>query len=124
LNISTNSAQGFFQLGLVQLGLNQFEAAAATFQAALRAKPDFGPAWFNYGYALARAGNVRGAIDPFREAIRHNPEHIDSYLLLADLHLQLNERDRASDLIRQARLIDPANPKVHALEKKMGAARN
>ena len=122
LNISTNSAQGFFQLGLVQLSMNQFQAAAATFQAALRAKPDFGPAWFNYGYALARAGNVREAIGPFREAIRHNPEHTDSYLLLADLHLQLNERERASQLIGQARMIDPNNPRLPAIEKKLGPA--
>jgi len=54
------------------------------------------PAFFNLGFALAKSGKTREAVAPFREAIRQNPEMIDAYILLADLHVQLGEDGEAN----------------------------
>lgn len=120
LAIQPESVQGLFQLGLAQMSMNQFAAAATAFEKAVRLKPDFGPGWFNRGFALARSGRLREAIGPFREAIRHNPEHADSYLLLADIHLQLNEPAAASNLVNKAALIQPRNPRLPVMQRRLG----
>ena len=120
LELQPDSAQGLFQLGLAQMSMNQFAAASATFEQALPLKPDFGPAWYNLGFARARSGKLRDAITPFRETIRHNPEHADAYLLLADIYLQLNEPREASNLVSQAALVQPANPRLAVMRQKLG----
>ena len=123
LAIQPASTQGLFQLGLAQLSMNRFAAAAATFERAIRLKPDFGPAWYNLGFARARSGKLREAIGPFRETIRHNPEHADAYLLLADIYLQLNEPREASNLVSQATLIQPGNPRLAVMRRKLGGTK-
>jgi cytochrome c-type biogenesis protein CcmH/NrfG len=42
----------------------------------------------------------------FREAIRHNPEWIDSYLMLAEIFLRLGGRSEALKVLRQAELLE------------------
>jgi len=43
---------------------------------ALRIKPDFEKAHNNLGFALARTGDIEGAIASFRESIRINPNNV------------------------------------------------
>ncbi|MEK7676495.1 MAG: tetratricopeptide repeat protein [Verrucomicrobiota bacterium] len=120
LGLSRQSTQGLFQLGLALLNQNRFADAADTFLKATELKADFGPAFFNRGLALVRAGLRREAIPAFRESIRHNPEHIDSYLLLADLHLALGEKVEALKLLEQAQTIDPLHPGLRQLHERAG----
>jgi tetratricopeptide (TPR) repeat protein len=105
-------------LGLVQLGQQRFVDAAATFFAAIRLKPDFGPAYYNRGFALARAGHPREAIPVFREAMRLNPERIDSYLMLADIHLRLGENSEAGKFLLQAEPLNPTHAGLRQLREK------
>lgn len=118
LELDPQSSQGLFQLGMVQLAQQQFAAAAATFLKATQLKPDFGPAHYNRGLALTRAGNARDAIPAFREAIRHNPDRIDPYLMLADAHFQLGDGTTALSWLEQAAVLHPAHPGVRQLREK------
>jgi len=119
LELSPQSAQGLFQLGLVMLAQNRFPEAADIFGRTTQLKPDFGPAYFNRGFALARAGQRREAMAAFRESLRHNPEHLESYLLLADLHLQVGEQAAARELLNQADAVDPKHPRLKALKDRV-----
>lgn len=116
------SVNGHFQLGMCLMARQQFAEAAATFRHATTLKSDFGPAYFNLGFALARSGQSRDAVPAFEEAIRHNPEHIDSYILLADLHVQLGETQRARELAGLAAGIDPDDRRLSALRDKIREA--
>jgi tetratricopeptide (TPR) repeat protein len=122
LELDAQSVNGLFQLGMSLLGQNRHAEAAPVFERAIQLKSDFGPAFFNLGLALARAGRKREAVPAFRAAIRHNPERIDSYLLLADLHLQLGEPDQAADPARQAAALNPSDPRLAALREKISRA--
>ena len=52
-----------------------FEKSAALYEQAIRAQPDYGPAYFNYGVVLsAPRPDCTRAIDLFREALRRKPE--------------------------------------------------
>jgi tetratricopeptide (TPR) repeat protein len=119
LELDAQSLNGLFQLGRALLMQKKFEEAAAAFEKATRLKSDFGPAFHNLGFALARSGRTREAVAPFREAIRHNPDHIDSYILLADLYVQLGEKAAAGALVRQAEAINQADPRLATLRERM-----
>jgi tetratricopeptide (TPR) repeat protein len=82
-------------------------------------KHDFGPAFFNLGFALAKSGKTQEAVAPFQEAIRQNPEMIDAYILLADLHLQLGEKAQAIALADLAERLDPADRRLPTLRQKL-----
>ena len=120
LQMDPESVNGNFQLGMSLMAQQRFEEAAATFQHAISLKRDFGPAYFNLGFALAKSGKPRDAIPAFQEAIRHNPEIMDSYILLADLHLQVGEKAQAAEVASVAERLNPADPRLPTLRQKLG----
>jgi tetratricopeptide (TPR) repeat protein len=120
LELDPRSVNGVFQLGSALLAQNRFEEAAVAFRQATQLKADFGPAFYNLGFALAKSGRTREAVAPFREAIRHNPERVDSYVLLADLYVQLGEMTEAAALARQAEAVAPNDRRLPALWQKIG----
>ena len=119
LKLDPGSVNGHFQLGMSLLAQRRYAEAATTFEHAISLKRDFGPAFFNLGFALAKSGRKREAVSAFQQCIRHNPEKIDSYILLADLHLQLGEKAAAVELANLAERLDQADPRVPALRRKI-----
>ena len=119
LQMDTNSVNGYFQLGTSLLAQKRYDEAAATFQHCITLKRDFGPAFFNVGFALAKSGKPRDAIPAFQEAIRQNPEIVDAYILLADLHVQLGERAEATELAKLAERLNPSDPRLPVLRQKI-----
>ena len=122
LELDAQSINGFFQLGMALMGQNRPAEAVPLFERATRLKPDFGAAFFNLGMALARSDRKREAVPAFRSAIRQNPERIDSYILLADLHLQLGETAEAAELARQAEALDASDRRLATLREKIQRA--
>jgi tetratricopeptide (TPR) repeat protein len=120
LEMDPESVNGQFQLGMSLMALNRHGEAVEVFRHATTLKEDFGPAFFNLGFALAKSGQPREAIPAFQQAIRHNPDRVDSYILLADLHLQMGERAEAIRLADLAQLLDPADRRLPELRGKIG----
>jgi len=118
VEMSPRSAQGVFQLGLVLLAQERLAEAAVLFDQATQLKRDFGPAYYNRGLALGRAGQAREAIAAFRESLRHNPERLDTYVLLADLHLRAGERGAALAVINQGQALNPTDQRLRALRSR------
>jgi tetratricopeptide (TPR) repeat protein len=118
LELSPQSAQGLFQLGLVLLAQNRFTESADAFDRATQLKTDYGPAYYNRALALARAGQIRPAMAAFNESIRYNPERADSYFLLADLCLRTGDTPRALQLLDQAQALAPADPRLRDLRRR------
>ena len=118
LELNPRSAQGLFQLGLALLAQDRFAEAAEAFGKATQLKTDYGPAYYNRGFALGRAGQLREAAGAFRESLRYNPERLDSYCLLTDLLLRLGEREEALRLLTQAEAIQPGDPRVRSLRSR------
>jgi tetratricopeptide (TPR) repeat protein len=122
LELSAESVQGCFQLGLALMAQKRFAEAVECFVQATKLKPDFGPAYYNQGFCLARAGRLREAIAPFTESLRHNPERLETYLLLGDLHLQTGKKEAALRLLDQAEEISPGDRRVLDLRRRAGAS--
>jgi tetratricopeptide (TPR) repeat protein len=122
LKSDSNSVVGHFQLGMSLLAQHHYPDAIASFERATALKPDFGPAFLNIGFALVKSGKLREAVAPFKQAIQHNPEVIDSYILLADLRLQLGENEGAAEMARLAERVNPNDRRLPALRQKLASS--
>lgn len=120
LQLEPRSVQGWFQLGMTHLARRQDAEAATDFQRATELKPDLSPAWHNRGLALGRLGHRVEAMAAFRESLRYSPEHLDTYLLFADLHLQSGQPAEALALLDQAAQLSPNDPRIAGLRRKAG----
>ncbi len=118
LQLEARSVQGWFQLGMALLQQKKDLDAAEAFGRAVALKPDLSPAWHNRGLALGRQGRRDEAMDAFRQVLRHSPEHVDAYVLFADLQLQAGNPSAALDLIAQAELLRPDDPRLALLRRK------
>ncbi|MBL9127880.1 MAG: tetratricopeptide repeat protein [Verrucomicrobiales bacterium] len=123
LELDASSVQGRFQLGMVLLARNRNAEAADVFETAVRAKPDLGPAWHNRGLALGRLGRVDEALAAFREVLRCSPEHLDAYVLAADLQIRKGNRAEALTLLQRAERLNPTDPRLAALRQRAESPR-
>ena len=69
--------------GRAELEAGHVQGALRTFDAALRIKPTYAPAWRAKGRALRVAGDATAALDCYAEALRHEPEDETSWFGLA-----------------------------------------
>jgi tetratricopeptide (TPR) repeat protein len=121
-NPSTDNA---IQLGTWFAGHKQFECAADTFRAALKADP--GSAQLNYLEALALVGAKQpvAAMPALQESIRLQPEALKPHLLLADLYGESGQFEEADAQWKQALAIDPHSEiALEALSKSLYARKD
>ncbi len=69
------SAKGAYWLGRRALQTKDYEAAADYFEQAFRLQPDLVEAWAARAVAVARSGNVRGAVEMVAELLRQHPDY-------------------------------------------------
>lgn len=72
------------RIGAVACKLRQLELADRSFAAALRADDGYGPLWFELGQCRKARGDLKGARDAALEALRLDPERVETTLLAAD----------------------------------------
>jgi len=89
-------------LGRVYAWGGAFSKAAEAFRAALKLAPHHADAHRRLGILLAKQGDAgAGAIEHLETAIRLNPRLADTYLALAEEHLQANRTDQAEAVLRR-----------------------
>ncbi|MBM3848405.1 MAG: tetratricopeptide repeat protein, partial [Verrucomicrobia bacterium] len=119
VELDPGSVQGHFQLGTSLLKQDSFVEAAKVFERCVELKSDFGPAYFNQAFCLARSGNRKGAIPLFQQVVRLSPERVETYLLLGDLYLQEGQPQETARLLDQAEALRPDDPRLKVLRTKL-----
>ena len=94
--------------GREALDAGRVDGALRTFDAALRIKPTYAPAWRAKGRALRAAGDPGAALACYAEALRHEPEDDASWLGLA---LTLHALGRRTDELRAYEELLRRNPR-------------
>jgi tetratricopeptide (TPR) repeat protein len=74
--------QAWLVQGLDELEINQVPEAIQALHEALRLNPASGTARLALGDALARDGNLAGAIDQFKEQLRRTPDEVEAWYKL------------------------------------------
>lgn len=94
-------ADAFGELGTLYLHYEFHEAAAAALQNAAALDDD--PQWHYYlGVARERSGDLAGAAEALRAVLRHREGNLPAVVRLADLLVELGERDEAKFLYEAA----------------------
>jgi tetratricopeptide (TPR) repeat protein len=119
VGLDSGSVQGHFQLGMSLLKQDRHGEAAQVFERCTVLKPDFGPAFFNRAFCLARAGQKKEAIPLFQQVLRLSPEHLETYLLLGDLYVQQGQYQEATALLDQAEALRGGDPRLKSLRAKL-----
>ncbi|MDE2472712.1 MAG: tetratricopeptide repeat protein, partial [Bradyrhizobium sp.] len=94
-------------IGLTYLELKRFDEALASFDQAMRLKPDLPQAWANRGRAFVEIGNLQAAVDHFEKARAIAPEHETALLAQARLFILFGMLSEALDNCRRAARNNP-----------------
>jgi tetratricopeptide (TPR) repeat protein len=84
-------AEAYFSRGNAQYGLEQFQAAVASYDRAIELKPLFAEACFSRGNALHTLQRYPAAVESYSKAIQLNPLYAEAY----------NNRGSSLDALRQ-----------------------
>lgn len=79
-----------------------FVTSARFFEGATIIKPDSSGSYVNWAYAMLRADDDVGAIEPFKLALKHGPPDLDVYTLLSRIYLTNDRADDAVTLLEEA----------------------
>jgi tetratricopeptide (TPR) repeat protein len=85
-------AQAWLVQGLDDLEVNQLPEAIRALRQALEVNPASGTARLALGDALARSGNLAGAIDEFKEQLRRTPQEAEAWYKLGLAYALLSQK--------------------------------
>lgn len=106
LNADSSPALRYL-LGNLRYRQERWEAAEASLREAVEAFPSFRRAWRILGLLMTRKEEYAGAVEAWRQVIRHGGGDAQSYGLLAYAHLQRGHLTSALNAYEQARMFDP-----------------
>jgi tetratricopeptide (TPR) repeat protein len=116
-------AEVFLATGELALDKNDFQLAAEAFQQAI--KFDVGDADAHYGLARAYApSDSQKAEAAIKAALKWNPNHVKSLLLIADEHIDAERYDDAEQVLAQIAKINPHQPRAAAYKAVIAHLKN
>ncbi len=104
---TTNEAEAWFNLAYEQIIAEDFVGALASFDQALKIKPDFHEAWFTRGNALAILGRNEEALTSFDQALKITPDYHEAWLNRGSVLYKLGRNEEALTSFDQVLKITP-----------------
>jgi tetratricopeptide (TPR) repeat protein len=104
---AARSAQQAFDEGVQLMKAKRFDEAAAAFQQAVKARPDFAEAHSNLGYSLRNSGRLDQAIASYQEAIRLKPNLAEAREYLGVAYVLKGDRQAALEQYQVLQRLDP-----------------
>ena len=102
LKVQPADADGWFELGLLQVVSGAPAEAAASFGKAAQLRP-IDPYGYAYqGYALVEAGNPQAAIVPLQAALKRDPQHRFATWVLGQAYYRQGMRREAAKVLLPA----------------------
>ena len=100
-----------------------FKNALLGLEKTVTANPDHVLAWNNIGYILYHTQKyIKEAENAFRKALSVEPDYLDAHVNLCYLLLDGNRTDEAKIHYEKVKALDPNNPELAEMEKKLSAA--
>ncbi len=100
-------------IAVLYMELERPSEAVLHFEAALKLKPGFASAHFNYGTALAAAGRTDDAVAEYQRALQLRPDYAIAHNNLGTALLHLGRAQAALASFREAARIDPRLGEAH-----------
>lgn len=110
----TGSTDALLRLGNDLMDRGEAAGAVETYRKLIALVPQFGPAYRNLALALEEDGRLDEALLACGQAIEHQPDDLEAYLIMAKLLLKLERIDEAVAIYRLAAEAMPGRSDVHA----------
>lgn len=101
------------QMGVVQLRLGDFPAAAETFRKASELETSNPYAFRMLGLALYESGDLGEAIKMVEESVKLAPSNTDGRILLGKLYFEAGQEDLSEEQLKSAITYDDSSPIPH-----------
>ncbi len=108
-----NDADGYYNLGTLNLKKNDFEQARRYLEQTLKLRPDYPEAWNNLGMISAQQGRAEEAVGDFQQSLRLRPGYAIALLNLGNLYRRMGSFEKAQESLTQALEIQPDDPEVN-----------
>ncbi len=112
-----------YNLGCALAKKGNWADAIASFQAAIRVRPNYSQAHSNLAVSLSKLGRSDEALAEFEEALRLDQNYRDAHYNLAILMFQLGRRDEAVAHFREALRLKPDDTVVRDQLRQLGVER-
>lgn len=75
--------------------------------------------YYNLGLSQEAVGNTVQAIEAFRHAVLLEPQTIKTYISLSNLYIKSGDRQKAQEILLEAKKVDPGNEQVKTKLKQL-----
>lgn len=121
LRVAGETVNGRMQLALSLLCQQKWAEAEQVLGRLIEVKPDFAQAHANRAVARSRQGNVTGAIEGYRDALRCGPGDAGFHAGMAEELARIGRADDARQHVEQALMIDPNQPRAKAIRERLNS---
>ena len=108
-----DNAEGYYNLGTLNLRRNRFDEARQYLDQTLRLKPDYPEAWNNLGMLAGQQGRMDEAVQNFRKSLALRPGYATALLNLGNVYRRQRAYSQAQDCLKQALALQPDDPEVN-----------
>lgn len=108
-----NDAEGYYNLGTLNLRRNKFPQARSYLQQTLKLRPDYPEAWNNLGMMAAQEGHSDEAIQSFQRALQLRPGYATALLNLGNVYRRQGDSAKAKDCLTRALNLQPDDPEAN-----------
>lgn len=110
-----------FARGLAEMESREITPAIATFTRIIELKPDFAEGWNKRATLYFLAGEYARSLADCDEVIRRNPYHFGVLAGYGQIHLRLEQYDKALEYLRRALAVNPNMEGVRTLIEALEA---
>jgi tetratricopeptide (TPR) repeat protein/peroxiredoxin len=107
-----NDAEGYYNLGTLNLSRNDFQQARQYFERTLKIRPNYPDAWNNLGMMSAQEGHAEEAIKNFQQALQLRPDYEIALLNLGNVYRLERNFAKADECLTRALSLQPDDPEV------------
>ena len=116
------NAGAWVRLGLSLGHQRAFFESVKCFRRALELSPSSGETYFNLGFALKSMENNEEALEAFENAIRFQPELVDSYIAAALIFEKNADFTRAKEYLERGSTANPSDVRVRAAMERIASS--
>jgi len=103
----------FNNIGTIYAYLKNYDKAIESYEAAIKANPDFGPAYSNLGIAYKRLGDFDKAVANYKKAILISPDYIEAHYNLGLCYRDMGDFGNAIKSFNNALAVSPQYKPAH-----------
>ncbi|MBW7840515.1 MAG: tetratricopeptide repeat protein [Chitinophagaceae bacterium] len=120
LKVQPKNDRIYFNLALLYNELNDKEKAESSLAEAAKLNSQNPRVYYNYGLMLQQRGMMEAATGQLQKAVELAPEDGDLNYALCWIYFQTGKVEKAKDVARKLRRINPGNPTYEQLARQLG----